>query len=128
MLLDGAVDLALLAHHAFDDVLQKGEIRLAALAVLEGFAHAPGAELRQHLGKIGAGDVHLVERLHGAEPRRGARHLAVRSRTFYPGRPCQLASYGLLEADESKGGLGGARPLVVPLRPPSPRPAPRCRR
>jgi hypothetical protein len=117
MLLDGAIDLALLAHHAFDDVLEKGEIRLAALAVLEGLAHAPGAELRQHLGKICAGDVHLVKRLHGAEARRRARHLAVGSRRFTAMVAMSACFMVCLRRMRARAASAAPAPLLCPLRP-----------
>jgi hypothetical protein len=46
----------------------------AALALLERIARGTGGELGENLTDIGAGEIHLIESLNGAQARCGARH------------------------------------------------------
>ena len=64
--------LALLAHHAADDVAEESRLGGKILIALDLAADPVALELREDLVKGRAGHVHLIERLHGREPRGAA--------------------------------------------------------
>jgi hypothetical protein len=66
----GRVELALVADHAGDDLAEIGGVGLAVLLAIKLGAEAEGLELGEHVAEQRAGDVELVERLHGSKPRR----------------------------------------------------------
>ena len=66
---DDGIEILLPPDDALEDA---GEMLLVGAgdgAVVRVLADAVGLELVDHLGEIGAGHVHLVERLHGGKPR-----------------------------------------------------------
>ena len=69
---DLRIEPCLLAHDAADDVAEKCRLRRPILRALDIAAEPMAFELGQNLVQAGAGKVHLVERLHGGEPRRAA--------------------------------------------------------
>src|SRR5450631_4941735 len=71
-LVDDRVELALLAHHAGHDVAEERGLRRQILRALDLAAEPVALEFGEDLVQAGAGEVHLVERLHGGEPRRAA--------------------------------------------------------
>ena len=70
--IDLRIEPALLAHDAADDVAKKGRFRRPVLRAFDLAAEPMALELGQNLVQAGAGEVHLVKRLHGGEPRRAA--------------------------------------------------------
>jgi hypothetical protein len=71
-LVDQRVKRALLAQHAADDVAKERRFRRQILIALDLASDPMALELRQDVVHAGARDIHLVERLHGREPRRAA--------------------------------------------------------
>ena len=71
-LVDQRIELALLAHHAGDDVAEEGGLGGEILLAFDLAADPVAFELGEDFVHAGAGDVHLVERLHRGEPRRAA--------------------------------------------------------
>ncbi len=69
---DLRIEPALLAHHAADDVAKERGFRRPVLRALDLAAEPMALELGQDLVEPGAGEVHLIERLHGGKPRRAA--------------------------------------------------------
>ena len=69
---DQRIEPALLAHDAADDVAEERRFGRQILRALDLAAEPMALELGEDLVQAGAGDVHLVERLHGGEPRRAA--------------------------------------------------------
>ena len=71
-LVDQRIELALLAHHAGDDVAEERRLGRQILRALDLAAEPVAFEFGEDLVEAGAGKVHLVERLHGGEPGRAA--------------------------------------------------------
>src|SRR5262249_29948697 len=66
--IDGRIDDRLLADHPIDDFLEELVVGLPALAFIERLARGASRKLREHFADIGAGDIHLIKRLHSAKP------------------------------------------------------------
>ena len=71
-LVDQRIELALLAHHAADDVAEERRLGRQILRALDLAAEPVALELGEDFVQAGAGEIHLVERLHRGEPRRAA--------------------------------------------------------
>src|SRR5262249_16977046 len=71
-LVNQRVERTLLAHHPADDVAEERRFRRQILIALHLAPDPMALELRQDVVHAGAGDVHLVERLHRGKPRRPA--------------------------------------------------------
>ena len=69
---DQRIELALLAHHAADDVAEEGGLGRQVLLAFDLAADPVALELGQDLVQSGRCDVHLVQRLHGGKPCRAA--------------------------------------------------------
>src|SRR5262249_19290522 len=67
-LVDHRIEAALLAHHARDHVAEERRLGRQILRAFHLAADPVTLELGQNLVQAGAGDVHLIERLHGGEP------------------------------------------------------------
>ena len=65
---DLRIELALLAHHAADDVAEIGGFRRPVLRAFDLAAEPMAFELGHDVVKAGAGKIHLIKRLHGGEP------------------------------------------------------------
>src|ERR1039457_6294211 len=71
-LVDDRVELALLAHHAGHDVAEERGLGRQILRALDLAAEPVALEFGEDLVQAGAGEVHLVERLHRRQPRSAA--------------------------------------------------------
>ena len=69
---DLRVELALLAHHAADDVAKVGGLRRPVLRAFDLAAEPVAFEFGHDLVEAGAGKIHLIKRLHGGKPCRAA--------------------------------------------------------
>ena len=69
---DLRIEPGLLAHDAADNVAKEGNFRRPVLRAFDLAAEPMALELGQNLVQPGAGEVHLIERLHGGKPRRAA--------------------------------------------------------
>ncbi len=63
---------ALLAQHAGDDIAEEGGFGREILRALDLAADPVALELGEDFVEAGAGDIHLIERLHGGKPRGAA--------------------------------------------------------
>ena len=70
--MDRRVERQLIAHHAGDDVAEERGVGIAVLVAVELLAEPVGLELGEYLRQGRAGEIHLIERLHGRQPRRAA--------------------------------------------------------
>ena len=66
------IERALLAHHAADHVAEERGLGRQILLALDLAADPMAFEFGQDVVEPRAGDIHLIERLHGGEPRRAA--------------------------------------------------------
>ena len=66
------IERALVVDDATDQLAKIGALGRQILLAFDFAADPMAFELRQDLVEAGAGDIHLIERLHGREPRRAA--------------------------------------------------------
>src|SRR5882757_7919663 len=70
--IDQGIEFGLVAHHAGHDVAEERGFGRQILVALDLVAEPVAFELGEDVVDAGAADVHLVQRLHGGEPRRAA--------------------------------------------------------
>src|SRR5690242_7677962 len=70
--IDDGIQLCLVAHHARHNVAEEGSFRRQVFLALDLVAEPMALELGENVVDAGARDIHLVQRLHGGEPRRPA--------------------------------------------------------
>src|SRR4051812_32331482 len=71
-LVDQRIELLLVAHDAGNDVAEERRFRREICIALDLVAEPVALELRKNVVDAGTTDIHLVQRLHGCEPRRTA--------------------------------------------------------
>ena len=117
-LVDQRIELALLAHHAADDIAKERRLRRQILLALDLAADPMTLELGQDVVEAGAGDIHLIERLHRREPRRAAPVGLAHLRSGLGARPIRLSPLARrrLSRTSASAARGGITALVR-LRP-----------
>src|SRR5262249_21144049 len=113
---DQRIEHTLLAHDAADHVAEERSLGRQVLLALDFAADPVALEFSQDVVQAGAGDVHLVERLHGGEPG-GAAPVSL---AFVLG--CRLARHGDHPAASrrlSRTSASAARAASPPLSPSS---------
>ena len=124
---DDRIDAALLLDHAADERAEEGDIGRPQLLAFQLAAEPVRLELRDDGRQRRAADIHLVERLHGAEPRGAALVGGLRPRRIARAQPCASPSFSR-SAAISNAAAAAAAPLFFSLTARAPRPARRSRR